>query len=120
MQPRGASKNKDDQAIFSNAGPYLSKPEETNKPSVIPKIYKLKKRKKSGIPKFNIDIPKSGLVSNIAGTKPIKVLIKAVKISEMIISLIRIGAINKFVKFLLQISSRKSILKLMLDLKRKS
>ena len=120
MQPRGASKNKDDQAIFSNAGPYLSKPEETNKPSVIPKIYKLKKRKKRGIPKFNIDIPKSGDVRIIAGTKPIKVLIKAVKIREIIISLIRNGAMNRFVKFLLQISSRKSILKLILDLKRKS
>ena len=120
MQPRGASKNKDDQAIFSNAGPYLNKPEETNKPSVIPKIYKLKKRKKSGAPKFNIDIPKNGEVSIIAGTKPIKVLIKAVKIREIIISLILNGAMNRFVKFLLQISSRKSILKLILDLKRKS
>ena len=120
MQPRGASKNKDDQAIFSNAGPYLSNPEETNKPRVIPKMYKLKKRKNNGIPKFNIDIPKSGLVRSIAGTKPIKVLIKAVKIREIIISLIRSGAMNRFVKFLLQISSRKSILKLILDLKRKS
>ena len=58
MHPSGARRNKDDQAIFSNAGPYLSKPEETNKPSVIPNIYKFKKRKKSGAPKFNIDIPK--------------------------------------------------------------
>ena len=120
MHPSGARRNKDDQAIFSNAGPYLSNPEETNKPSVIPNIYKLKKRRKSGAPKFNIDIPKSGEVSNIAGTKPIKVLIKAVKTREIIISLIRKGAINKFVKFLLQISSKKSILKLILDLKRKS
>ena len=31
MHPSGARRNKDDQAIFSNAGPYLSKPEETNK-----------------------------------------------------------------------------------------
>ena len=120
MQPKGANRNIVDQAIFSNEGPNLNNPAETNIPKVIPNIYKLKKRKKSGAPKFNIDIPKSGDVSNIAGTKPIKVLIKAVKTREIIISLIRKGAINKFVKFLLQISSRKSILKLMLDLKRKS
>ena len=44
--------------------------------------------------------------------------IAPIKISEIIISLIFRGAINKFVKFLLQISSKKSILKLMLDLKR--
>ena len=50
MHPSGASRNNDDHAIFSNAGPYLSKPEATNKPSVIPNIYKLKKRKKSGSP----------------------------------------------------------------------
>ena len=39
-------------------------------------------------------------------------------LSAAIISIIFIGAINKLVKFLLQISSRKSMLKLMLDLKR--
>ena len=42
MHPNGASKNKDDQAIFSKDGPYLISPALTNKPSVIPKIYKLK------------------------------------------------------------------------------
>ena len=41
----------------------------------------------------------------IAGTNPIKVLIKAVKIREIMISLSFNGAINKLVKFLLQISS---------------
>ena len=41
----GASKNKDDQAIFSNDGPYLIRPALTNKPRVIPKIYKLKNNK---------------------------------------------------------------------------
>ena len=56
----------------------------------------------------------------IAGTNPIKVLIKAVKIREIIISLSFKGAINKLVKFLLQISSKNSILKLILDLKRMS
>ncbi len=44
MQPRGANKNKVDQAMFSNAGPYLSNPDETNKPKVIPNKYKLIKR----------------------------------------------------------------------------
>ena len=65
---------------------------------------------------FKIDTPNKGEVKIIAGTNPIKVLIRAVKIKDKIISLIFNGAINKLVKFLLQISSRKSILKLMLDL----
>ena len=42
MQPNGANKNNEDQAIISNAGPYLKRPDDTNKPSVIPKIYKLR------------------------------------------------------------------------------
>ena len=118
MHPRGASKNNDDHAIFSKDGPNLISPELTNNPSVIPKRYKLRNRNKSGKPNFKIDTPNSGEVSIIAGTNPIKVLIKAVKINEIIISLSFRGAINKFVKFLLQISSKKSMLKLMLDLKR--
>ena len=61
---------------------------------------------------------KKGEVKIIAGTNPINVRIKAVKIKEIIISLSFSGAIKRFVKFLLQISSRKSMLKLMLDLKR--
>ena len=120
MHPSGARRNKDDQAIFSNAGPYLSKPEETNKPSVIPNIYKLKKRKNKCIPRSNKEIPKRGDVSKIAGTRPIKALIKAVTTKDIIISPILIGAINKFVKFLLQISSKNNILNPMLVLKRKS
>ena len=118
MHPRGASKNNDDHAIFSKDGPNLISPELTNNPSVIPKRYKLRNRNKSGNPNFKIDTPNKGEVSIIAGTNPIKVLIKAVKINETIISLSLRGAINKFVKFLLQISSKKSMLKLMLDLKR--
>ena len=39
-------------------------------------------------------------------------------INDVIISFNFKGAINKFVKFLLQISSKKSILKLILDLNR--
>ena len=83
-------------------------------------MYKLKNKKNRGIPRFNIEIPKSGDVIKIAGTKPIKVLTSAVKTKEIIISLILIGAINKFVKFLLQISSRNNMLKLILDLNKKS
>ena len=118
MQPRGASKKRDDQAIFSKDGPNLIKPALTNNPKVIPKIYKLKKSKNKGKPNFKIETPKSGEVKKIAGTKPIKVLIRAVNINATIISLSLSGAMNKFVKFLLQISSKNSILKLMLDLKR--
>ena len=59
-------------------------------------------------------------MSKIVGISPIKALIKAVKTKDIIISAILIGAINKFVKFLLQISSKNNILKPMLVLKRKS
>ena len=117
-RPRGANKNKDDQAIFSKDGPNLIRPALTNKPSVIPKIYKLKNNNNNGKPNFRIDTPNNGEVKIIAGTNPIKVLIKAVKTSDTIISLSLRGAIKRFVKFLLQISSKKSILKLILDLKR--
>ena len=120
MQPNGANKNIVDQAIFSNEGPNLNSPAETNMPSVIPNKYKLRNKKNKWIPRSNIDIPKRGDVSKIAGTNPIKALIKAVTTKEIIISPILIGAINKLVKFLLQISSRNNILKLMLDLNKKS
>tara|TARA_B100001057_G_C22822938_1_gene940169 strand:+ start:1719 stop:2039 length:321 start_codon:yes stop_codon:yes gene_type:complete len=106
--------------MFSNEGPNLIRPELTNSPKVIPKMYKLRNKKNNGIPKFRIDIPNKGDVNKIAGTNPIKVLTKAVKINESIISLIFIGAINKLVKFLLQISSKNSMLKLILDLNKKS
>ena len=118
MQPNGASKNIVDHAIFSKDGPNLNKPAETNNPSVIPKIYKLKKRKANGNPKFNIDMPNNGEVNSIAGINPIRARIRAVITSAVIISLIFIGAINKLVKFLLHISSKNNILKLILDLKR--
>ena len=120
MQPNGANKNIVDQAIFSKDGPNLNKPADTNSPSVIPKIYKLKKRKAKGTPSLNIDIPNNGEVNRIAGTKPINALIKAVKIRAVIISLIFIGEINKLVKFLLQISSKNNILKPILVLNKKS
>ena len=120
MQPNGASKNIVDQAIFSKDGPNLNKPADTNRPRVIPKIYKLKKSKAKGNPRFNKDIPNNGEVNNIAGIKPIKALIKAVKTRAAIISLIFIGAINRLVKFLLQISSKNNILKPILVLNKKS
>ena len=106
--------------MFSNEGPNLSNPADTSKPRVIPKIYKLKKRKAKGIPNSNKDIPNSGEVSNIAGTSPIKALIKAVKTKEIIISLIFIGAMKRLVKFLLHISSKNNMLKPILVLNKKS
>tara|TARA_B100000674_G_C37188958_1_gene623166 strand:+ start:56 stop:418 length:363 start_codon:yes stop_codon:yes gene_type:complete len=120
MQPKGANKNKDDQAIFSKDGPNLKRPALTNNPKVIPKIYKLKNSKSSGKPNFKIETPNNGEVKIIAGTSPISVLINAVKIKATIISFILSGAINKLVKFLLHISSKNSMLKLMLDLNRMS
>ena len=120
MHPSGANKNNEDQAIFSNDGPNLIKPELTNNPSVIPKIYKLKKSIIKGKPKSNKDIPNNGEVNRIAGTKPIKALISAVKINDIIISLIFIGAMNRFVKFLLHISSKNNMLKPILVLNKKS
>ena len=120
MHPKGAKRKREDQATFSKAGPYQSKPETTNKPRVIPKAYRLNKSKINAGPKFSKETPKKGDASSTAGTIPIKVLIKAVKVSATIISLTLSGAINKFVKFLLQISSRNNILKLMLDRNKKS
>ena len=120
MHPRGAKRKREDHATFSKAGPYLRRPETTRSPSVIPKVYRLNKRRIKAGPKFNNETPKKGAARNIAGTIPIKVLIKAVAVRAVIISLTLSGAINKLVKFLLQISSRNSILKLILERNRKS
>ena len=120
MHPNGASKNNVDQAIFSKDGPNLNNPADTNKPNVIPNIYKLRKRIIRGIPKSSKDIPNKGEVSKIAGTRPIKALIKAVKTNAIIISLILMGDIKRFVKFLLHISSKKSMLNPILVLNKKS
>ena len=116
MHPNGARRNSDDQAIFSKEGPYLISPALTNKPSVIPKKYKLRNNRRRGKPNSKIDTPNRGDVKIIAGTNPTKVLISAVKINDTIISFSFKGAINRLVKFLLQISSRNNMLKLMLDL----
>ena len=120
MHPNGANRKSEDHATFSKAGPYLSRPETTNNPSVIPKIYKLSKSKISAGPRFNKETPKKGDARSIAGTIPIRVLIRAVVVRAAIISLVLRGAINKLVKFLLHISSKNSILKLMLDRNKKS
>ena len=64
MHPSGARKKSDDQAIFSKAGPYLRSPDVTNRPSVIPKRYKLKKSNINDGPKLNIDTPKKGVARN--------------------------------------------------------
>ena len=61
-----------DHAIFSKDGPNLSNPAETNKPRVIPKIYKLKKRNARGMPKFNKEIPNRGEVNNILEPNQLK------------------------------------------------
>ena len=120
MHPKGARKNKLAQAIFSNEGPNLKSPEVTKRPKVIPKRYNDNNKNNNGIPNLKTDTPKSGIAIIAAGTIPIKALKMAVNVSEATISLILIGAINRFVKFLLQISSKNIILKLMLTLNKKS
>ena len=80
----------------------------------------IKKSKIKDGPKLNNETPKNGVAIIIAGTIPINVLNRAVAVSAVIISLIFKGATNKLVKFLLQISSRNNILKLILDRNRKS
>ena len=82
----------------------------TKSPSVTPKIYKLNNNANRGKPILKTDTPNKGMANNAAGISPIKDLNTAVIVSDAIISLNFIGAINKFVKFLLQISSRNIIL----------
>ena len=118
MHPNGAKENKLAHAMFSNEGPNLNNPDVTKSPKVTPNKYNGNNKSNNGKPSLKTETPKRGIAKIAAGTKPISALKIAVKVREVMISLILIGAINKFVKFLLQISSRKSILKLMLDLKR--
>ena len=80
-------------------------------------MYRLKNSSNKGKPSFKIEIPNNGEVKSIAGIKPINDLTRAVKIRATIISFNFSGAIKRLVKFLLHISSKKSILKLILDLK---
>ena len=81
---------------------------------------KANNKKTRGTPSFNTETPNKGIAIKTAGTKPIKVLNIAVRVRAAIISLILMGAINKFVKFLLHISSRNIILKLILARNKKS
>ena len=120
MHPSGARRNIVDQAIFSNDGPNLNNPDVTKRPKVIPKRYKDNNKNNSGKPSSKTETPKRGIAIIAAGTIPISALNIAVRVRDAIISLNLIGAINKFVKFLLQISSKNIILKLMLTLNRKS
>ena len=110
MQPNGAKKNKLAQAIFSKDGPYLNRPDVTNNPSVTPKMYNVINKKIKGSPSLNMDTPKKGIATRAAGIIPNRVLKIAVKVKAAIISLNLIGAINKLVKFLLQISSKNIML----------
>ena len=120
MHPSGARKNKLAHAIFSKEGPNLNKPEVTKRPRVIPKRYSDINKNKSGSPRLKTDTPKRGIAKTAAGIIPIIARNIAVKVRDVIISLIVIGAINKFVKFLLQISSKNIILKLILTRNKKS
>ena len=120
MHPKGAKKNKLAQAIFSKDGPNLNKPDVTKRPKVTPKRYKENSKNNNGKPSSNTETPKRGIAIIAAGTIPISALNIAVKVRDAIISLNLIGAMNKFVKFLLQISSKNIILKLILALNKKS
>ena len=107
---REEPKNKLAHAIFSNEGPNLTRPDVTKRPKVTPKIYRVINKKIKGVPIFKIETPKKGIANNAAGINPINVLKIAVNVNAAIISLILIGAINKLVKFLLQISSKNIML----------
>ena len=120
MHPNGAKKNKLAHAIFSNDGPNLNNPEVTKRPKVTPKRYKDINKNNNGKPSLKTETPKSGIARIAAGIRPISALKTAVNVRDVIISLILIGAINKFVKFLLQISSKNIILKLILTRNKKS
>ena len=120
MHPKGAKKNKLAHAMFSNEGPNLNNPEVTKSPKVTPKRYNGNSKNNNGKPSLKTETPKRGIAKIAAGPKPISALKIAVNVREVMISLILIGAINKFVKFLLQISSKNIILKLILTLNRKS
>ena len=120
MHPKVAKKNKLAHAMFSNEGPNLNNPDVTKRPKVTPKRYNGNNKNNSGKPSLKTETSKRGIAKIAAGTKPISALKIAVNVGEVMISLILIGAINKFVKFLLQISSKNIILKLILTLNRKS
>ena len=106
--------------MFSKDGPNLNKPDVTRSPNVTPNKYSESNNNNKDGPNCVTETPNKGTAKIAAGTKPINVLNKAVKVKDVIISLILIGAIKRFVKFLLHISSKNIILKLMLALNKKS
>ncbi len=106
--------------MFSKDGPYLRSPDVTKSPKVTPNKYSANSKKIKGTPRFRTETPNKGIAIKTAGIKPIKVLKIAVNVRAAIISRILIGAINKFVKFLLQISSKNIMLKLILARNKKS
>jgi hypothetical protein len=73
-------------------------------------MYKVIKRNINGAPMLKIETPNNGIAIIEAGIRPTKVLKIAVNVKAAIISLKLIGAINRLVKFLLQISSKNIIL----------
>ena len=95
--------------MFSKDGPNLISPALTNKPKVIPKIYKLKNNRSRGNPNSKIETTEKGAGKIIAGTRPINVLNKAVNVKEALSSWSFKGAINKYVKFLLHIYYKTNI-----------
>ena len=83
-------------------------------------MYNDKSSKYNGNPKLNIEILNNGIAINTAGTRPNNVLKSAVDVNAQMTQLDRRGETIKFIKFLLQISSKNNILKLILDLNKKS
>ena len=62
------------------------------------------------MPNLKIEIPNNGIAIKAAGNNPIIVLINADAVNANIISEILSGETNKFIIFLLHISSRNNIL----------
>ena len=91
MHPKGAKKNKLAQAIFSKDGPYLNNPAVTSNPKVTPKIQRPNSKKNNGKPSLNIETPKRGIAKIAAGINPMRVLRIAVKVNDVMISLILIN-----------------------------
>ena len=78
----------------------------TSNPKVTPNTYKETNKKISGAPISKIETSNNCVARRAAGIKPIRVRKIAVIVKAAIISLNLIGAMNKLVKFLLQISSK--------------
>ena len=70
--------------------PNLSKPEVTSKPNVTPNKYKENNKNIKEGPNVKTETPNKGTAKIAAGIRPINVLNSAVKVKEIIISLILI------------------------------